>query len=75
MVHTNGVVCGAGEQQQRSSSGVSHRDRDERLRQLREKQQNERQQKLEELKEHVSIYIHYMDTSFDIPITYMLCRR
>lgn len=35
------------------SSGLSHKDREERLRQLRDRQQLEKQQKLEELKEHV----------------------
>ena len=36
------------------SSGASLKDREERLRQLRDRQQLEKQQKLEELKEHVS---------------------
>lgn len=36
------------------SSGLSQKDREERLRQLRDRQQLEKQQKLEELKEHVS---------------------
>lgn len=36
------------------SSGLSYKDREERVRQLRERQQLEKQQKLEELKEQVS---------------------
>lgn len=38
------------------SSGLSYKDREERVRQLREKQQLEKQQKLEELKEQVSLF-------------------
>ncbi|XP_050708609.1 uncharacterized protein LOC126992984 isoform X14 [Eriocheir sinensis] len=51
MAGPNDLFFGEGDDK---SSGLSHKDREERLRQLRDRQQMEKQQKLEELKEHAA---------------------
>ena len=46
------------------SSGLSYKDREERVRQLRERQYQERTQKLEELKEQVGLKKNYNSLIF-----------
>lgn len=54
------------------SSGLSYKDREERVRQLREKQQLEKQQKLEELKEQVSLFWPLVKSPFLIYVSRLL---